>query len=161
MRGTFSKLVMEGGMRSGAMIGVLMLAALAASGCVGSGKYEQAVAEAEEARNKAEKVQLQKKALEDEVKSLREQKNKLAAAYKDFFVEIEKQRVKEDKLATPPPPPVNKEVADKLSKVRDEKIKSALSADQFKKYTEIEKTMRPHMPPGMPGEQKPPANKKH
>ena len=100
--------------------------------------------------------------MEKELKLTAAQKSKLAAAYKDFFVEIEKQRAKEGKPATPPPPPpVNKEVADKLSKVRDGKIKSALSADQFKKYTEIEKTMRPHMPPGKPGEQKLPAGKKH
>jgi DNA uptake protein ComE-like DNA-binding protein len=66
-------------MRSGAVIGVLILSAMAAGGCVGSGKYEQAVAEAEEAKNKAEKVQLQKSTLEQEVKSLRDQKNKLAA----------------------------------------------------------------------------------
>ena len=66
-------------MRSGAAIGVLMLAAIVAGGCVSSSKYEQAVAEAEEAKNKAEKVQLQKSALEQEVKSLRDQKNKLAA----------------------------------------------------------------------------------
>ena len=82
-------------MRSGAVIGVLMLAALAVSGCVGSGKYEQAVAEAEEAKNKAEKVQLQKKALEDEVKSLREQKNKLTADLE--LASSEKQRL-EDSL---------------------------------------------------------------
>ena len=69
---------MEGGMRSGAVIGVLMLAAMTAAGCVSSGKYELAVAEAEDAKSRAEKVQLQKKALEDEVKSLREQKSKLA-----------------------------------------------------------------------------------
>jgi hypothetical protein len=66
-------------MRSGAVIGVLILSAMAAGGCVGSGKYEQAVAEAEDAKNKAEKVQLQKSTLEQEVKSLRDQKNKLAA----------------------------------------------------------------------------------
>jgi DNA uptake protein ComE-like DNA-binding protein len=70
---------MEGGMRSGAAIGVLMLAAAVASGCVSSSKYEQAVAEAEEAKNKTEKVQLQKTTLEQEVKSLRDQKNKLTA----------------------------------------------------------------------------------
>lgn len=66
-------------MRSGAVIGVLILSAMAASGCVSSSKYEQAVAEAEEAKNKAEKVQLQKSTLEQEVKSLRDQKNKLAS----------------------------------------------------------------------------------
>ena len=66
-------------MRSGAVIGVLVLGAMTTVGCVSSGKYEQAVADAEDARGRAEKVQMQKKALEDEVKSLREQKTKLAA----------------------------------------------------------------------------------
>lgn len=66
-------------MRSGAAIGVLMLVATVAGGCVSSSTYEQAVAEAEEAKNKAEKVQLQKSALEQEVKSLREQKTKLTS----------------------------------------------------------------------------------
>jgi len=66
-------------MRSGVAIGVLMLAAMAAGGCVSSSKYELAVSEAEEAKGRADKVQLQKSALEQEVKSLRDQKNKLAA----------------------------------------------------------------------------------
>lgn len=78
-------------MRSGAVIGVLMLAAATVAGCVGSGKYEQAVAEAEEAKNKAEKVQLQKTALEQEVKSLRDQKNKLTADLE--LASSEKQRL--------------------------------------------------------------------
>ena len=83
-------------MRSAAVIGVLVLAAMAAGGCVSSSKYEAAVAEAEEAKNKADKVQLQKKALEDEVKSLREQKTKLAADLE--LASSEKQRL-EDSLA--------------------------------------------------------------
>lgn len=111
-----------------------------------------------------ERVKHVSEKMEKELKLNAAQKEKLTAAYKDFFAEIEKQRKKEGKPEQPPPPPpppVSKEVADKLSKVRDEKIKSALSADQFKKYTEIEKTMRPPMPPGKPGEQKPPpADKK-
>ncbi len=82
-------------MRSGAAIGVLVLAAMTAVGCVSSGKYEMAVAEAEDARGKAEKVQLQKKALEDEVKSLREQKSKLAADLE--LASAERQRL-EDSL---------------------------------------------------------------
>ena len=82
-------------MRSGAVIGVLMLAAMTAAGCVSSGKYELAVAEAEDAKSGAEKVQLQKKALEDEVKSLREQKSKLAADLE--LASAEKQRL-EDSL---------------------------------------------------------------
>ncbi len=65
-------------MRRRAGIGVLVLAALAASGCVSTGTYEQAVAEAEEAKVRADKIQLQKTVLEQEVKSLRDQKTKLA-----------------------------------------------------------------------------------
>lgn len=83
-------------MRSGAVIGVLMLAAVMAGGCVSSSKYETAVAEAEDAKNKAEKVQLQKKALEDEVKSLREQKAKLASDLE--LASAERQRL-EDSLS--------------------------------------------------------------
>jgi DNA uptake protein ComE-like DNA-binding protein len=82
-------------MRSRAVIGVLVLAVMAAGGCVSSKKYEAAVAEAEEAKNKADKVQLQKKALEDEVKSLREQKTKLAADLE--LASAERQRL-EDSL---------------------------------------------------------------
>ena len=108
-----------------------------------------------------ERVKRVSEKMEKELKLTAAQKSKLAAAYKDFFIEIENQRAKEGKPATPPPPPpVNKEVADKLSKVRDEKIKSVLSAEQFKKYTEIEKTMRPPIPPGKPGGQKPPPTDK-
>ena len=82
-------------MRSGTPIGVLVLAAMMAGGCVSSGKYETAVAEAEDAKNRTEKVQLQKKALEDEVKSLREQKTKLAADLE--LASAERQRL-EDSL---------------------------------------------------------------
>lgn len=82
-------------MRSEIAVGVLLLASLAVAGCVSSSKYEVAVAEAEEAKNKAEKIQLQKKALEDEVKSLREQKNKLASDLD--LASSEKQRL-EDSL---------------------------------------------------------------
>ena len=82
-------------MRSGAVIGVLMLAATVASGCVSSSKYEQAVAEAEEAKNKTEKVQLQKSTLEQEVKSLRDQKNKLTA---DLDLALSERQRLEDSL---------------------------------------------------------------
>ena len=82
-------------MRSGAVIGVLMLAAAVASGCVSSSKYEQAVAEAEEAKNKTEKVQLQKSTLEQEVKSLRDQKNKLTA---DLDLALSERQRLEDSL---------------------------------------------------------------
>jgi DNA uptake protein ComE-like DNA-binding protein len=83
-------------MKSGAVVGVLVLAAMTLGGCVSSGKYEAALAEAEDAKNKAERVQLLKKALEDEVKSLRDQKTKLAADLE--LASSEKQRL-EDSLA--------------------------------------------------------------
>lgn len=82
-------------MRSGVAVGVLLLAAMAAGGCVSSSKYELAVAEAEEAKSRADKVQLQKTALEQEVKSLRDQKNKLAADFE--LASSERQRL-EDSL---------------------------------------------------------------
>jgi len=81
------------------------------------------------------------------------QKEKVLAAYKTFFADIEKNK---SKNPPPPPPPVSKEVADKLSKERDAKIKEVLSAEQFKKYVEVEKTLRPKPPGNMP----PPPDKK-
>ncbi|MFP5041077.1 hypothetical protein [Parasediminibacterium sp. JCM 36343] len=77
------------------------------------------------------------------------QKETVLAAYKAFFADIEKERVKEGKPATPPPPPpppVKREVAEKLSGERDAKIKQVLTEEQFQKYNEIEKTMRPKRP---------------
>lgn len=75
------------------------------------------------------------------------QKEKVLDAYKTFFTEIEKESKKEKPLPPPPPPPpVKREVADKLSKERDAKIKEVLTEDQFKKYLEIEKAMRPKRP---------------
>ena len=43
-----------------------------------------------------------------------------------------------------------KEIADKLSAERDAKIKQILNADQYKKYVEIEKTLRPKPPGNQP-----------
>jgi Spy/CpxP family protein refolding chaperone len=81
------------------------------------------------------------------------QKQKLTAAYKDFFSAIEKLRAKEGKPMPPPPPPppADKEAVDKLVKARDAQVKAALNSTQFQKYTELEKTMRPLRPQGRPG----------
>ncbi|MES2328627.1 MAG: hypothetical protein V4539_03425 [Bacteroidota bacterium] len=88
------------------------------------------------------------------------QKAKVEAAYKDFFADIDKLRAKNGKKDMPPPPPPpppgSKEEMDKLTKARDAKIKTALSEAQYKKYTEIEKTLRPPRPEGGPGKQGPP-----
>lgn len=77
------------------------------------------------------------------------QKTKVESAFKEFFMSMEKLR-KEGKPESmpppPPPPPGKKEDIDKLSKIRDDKIKAALSPTQFKKYVEVEKTLRPPAP---------------
>jgi hypothetical protein len=80
------------------------------------------------------------------------QKQKLTAAYKDFFAAMEKLRTRDGKpMPPPPPPPADKEAVDKLVKARDAQVKAALNSTQFRKYTELEKTMRPPGPQGRPG----------
>lgn len=93
--------------------------------------------------------------LEKEISLTADQKEKIKAAYRQFFTSMEKLRNKEGKPQPPPPPPpppADKAAVEKLSKARDAQIKTILSASQFAKYTEIEKTMRPPAPdkPGMP-----------
>jgi hypothetical protein len=81
------------------------------------------------------------------------QKAKIEAAYKEFFISMDKLR-KDGKPEAPPPPPPpppgKKEDVDKLVKARDAKIKSVLSESQYKKYAEVEKSLRPPRPEGPP-----------
>ena len=83
-----------------------------------------------------------------------EQKKVVTEAFKDFFSGMEKLRPK-----NPPPPPIKKEDADKLSKERDEKIKAVLTPEQYKKYLEVEKTLRPKRPEMKDGTPPPPPEK--
>lgn len=81
------------------------------------------------------------------------QQQKVKAAYGDFFKEMEKMHQKNPKTQEGPPPPpteAEKEARKKLAANRDAKIKTALTADQFKKYLELEKTMRPPKREGPP-----------
>ncbi len=97
--------------------------------------------------------------LDKDLKLSAAQKEKVMAAYKTFFAAIEKNKPKgkdgKPLPPPPPPPPVSKEIADKLSAERDAKVKQSLTAEQYKKYVELEKTMRPQRP-GKPGENAPP-----
>ncbi len=77
------------------------------------------------------------------------QKQKLQATYKDFFASMEKLRG-DGPPPPPPPPPGKKEDVDKLVAARDNKLKSILTAAQFKKYQQIEKDMRMRRPGGPP-----------
>ncbi|MEO8173592.1 MAG: hypothetical protein ABI581_10935 [Sediminibacterium sp.] len=91
------------------------------------------------------------------------QKAKVESAYKEFFASMEKLRSKNGKPEMPPPPPPppgSKEEMDKLTKARDTKIKAALTEVQYKKYAEIEKSLRPPRPEGGPGKQGPPPPEK-
>ncbi|MFC4231539.1 hypothetical protein ACFOW1_06545 [Parasediminibacterium paludis] len=83
------------------------------------------------------------------------QKEKILAAYKVFFADMEKNKSKDAMQPPLPPPPVSKEIADKLSAERDAKVKAVLTAAQYQKYVEIEKKMRPKHP-GKPGDDKGP-----
>ncbi len=95
--------------------------------------------------------------LEKDLTLNKDQAAKVSAAYQSFFTAMEKVRGKM-KLPPPPPPmpPGTKKKADSLSAIRDAAIKKSLTAAQFAKYKEIEKTMRPPHPPGGGGEQGPP-----
>ena len=75
-----------------------------------------------------------------------EEKEKVLSAYKTFFTEMEKNRKEGKELPPPPPPPVSKEIADKLKSERDAKIKIALNEEQYNKYLEVEKQLRPSRP---------------
>ncbi len=66
------------------------------------------------------------------------QTEKVTAAFKDFFVEL-------DKIATPPERPEKPKV-DALAKIRDEKVKQAIPEALYPKYLELEKATRPKGP---------------
>jgi len=65
-------------------------------------------------------------------------------AFKQFFAEADKLRPQ----APPPPPPPDKAKIEPLAQKRDAAIKAVLTELQYKKYVEIEKTLRPQGPPG-------------
>ncbi|MEN9684885.1 MAG: hypothetical protein RLZZ28_671 [Bacteroidota bacterium] len=96
-----------------------------------------------------EKVKHVTEKIEKEISLTAAQKNQIAAAYKDFFSEMDKLRGKEGKLPPPPPPPppADKAAVDRLSKARDAKIKASLSQTQYEKYVQLEKSLRPPPPP--------------
>lgn len=70
----------------------------------------------------------------------------LTAAFKIFFMAEDKLRKDNPPPPPPPPDPKVKEAMDKLVKERDDKIKTILSEEQFKKFKEAEKQMHPPKP---------------
>ncbi len=78
------------------------------------------------------------------------QSEKVSAAFKEFFVEMDKLV---DKNANPPAKPEKSKI-DVLAKKRDDKIKLVLSKDQFPTYLALEEASRPPMPNGQKPEHK-------
>ncbi len=70
------------------------------------------------------------------------QSQTVTGAYKDFTDAMEKLK----KAQADPRQPVEKSKVDPLVKARDEKISKVLTKDQFTKYMELEKSMRPAKP---------------
>jgi hypothetical protein len=70
------------------------------------------------------------------------QTEKVTAAFKDFFVEMDKLV---DKNANPPARPEKSKI-DPLAKTRDEKVKQAIPAALYPNYLELEKATRPKGP---------------
>ena len=81
--------------------------------------------------------------LQKELQMNATQQQKVEKAFKEFMEQAEKLH-KEN--PPPPPPPMDpkvKEALDKFSAERDAKIKLVLTDEQYKKYVEVEKKMRP------------------
>lgn len=109
--------------------------------------------------SKADRLKHVTEKISKEISLTATQRSRLEAAYSEFFDGMEKLRAKEGKPAAPPPPPpppLNREAAEKLSAARDAKIKAVLSEPQFRKYAEMEKTLRPPAPGSKEGRPMPP-----
>lgn len=72
------------------------------------------------------------------------QKETVDKAFRDFYNEMDKL----PKPQTTNMPPPDKSKVEPLEKARDSKIKQVISADQFKKYQELEKSLQPSKPEG-------------
>ena len=102
-------------MKRQVVIIAILVVAMAGGGCVGKSKYMQAVAELDETKAELERTQTLKVALEQQVKSLKDQNEKLTAGAE--LASAEQQRIKEtrDKERAS----VEGQVRDLEQKVRD------------------------------------------
>ncbi len=85
--------------------------------------------------------------LQKEVQPSAAQQAQIDAAFKIFFIAMDKLHKENPPPPPPPPDPKVKEAMDKLVKERDDKIKKVLTGDQFKRFKEAEKKMHPPKPP--------------
>ncbi len=99
-------------MRKSLMLGAALVVAVGSGGCVSSGKYQQAVVEAETARTELERVRQQKNQLEQQVKTLKDSNGKIIAEAE--LAQAELQRIKDSR---------DKEREDVEGRVRDQEQK--------------------------------------
>ena len=86
--------------------------------------------------------------LKKEVQPSAAQQSQIDAAFKVFFIAMDKLHKENPPPPPPPPDPKVKEAMDKLVKERDDKLKAILTEEQFKKYKEVEKKLLPPKPGG-------------
>lgn len=79
------------------------------------------------------------------------QLDKLKAVFMDFYKDMDQVK---DKMQPPPPPPPqpSKEEMDKIVGKRNESLKKIMSAEQFQKFSEVDKQLGPpkHGQPPVP-----------
>ena len=102
-------------MKRQVVITAILVCAMAGGGCVGKSKYMQAVAETEEAKAELEKTQTLKAALEQQVKGLKDQNEKLTATTELASSEQQRIRDSRDKERAS----IEGDVKDLQQKVRD------------------------------------------
>jgi hypothetical protein len=86
--------------------------------------------------------------LQKEIQPSAAQQSQIDAAFKVFFIAMDKLHKENPPPPPPPPDPKVKEAMDKLVKERDDKLKTVLTEEQFKKYKEVEKKLLPPKPGG-------------
>ena len=93
--------------------------------------------------------------LQKELQMNADQQKKVAEAFKEFITAAERLHKENPPPQPPPMDPKVKAALDKLEQQRDAKIKMTLTEEQYKKYLEVEKKMRPPHPGGMPKDHSP------
>ena len=124
----------------GLWVTVVVVGAMLATGCVGTKKYEEAVAEAENAKMELEKTRQQKTAMEQQVKTLKELNVKFgseAQAARDELQRIEHGRDKERGAVESR----TKELEDKVKALAAQNRSLRLEFEDVKRHNETLKSL--------------------
>jgi DNA uptake protein ComE-like DNA-binding protein len=122
------------------LLSVIVVGAVLTTGCVGTKKYEEAVAEAESAKMELEKTRQQKNAMEQQVKTLKELNVKFgseAQAARDELQRIEHGRDKERGTVESR----TKELEDKVKALAVQNRNLRLEIEDVKRHNETLKSL--------------------